>query len=237
MSVEVERVWRDSRETYGSPRVTVELNMQGIRCSENYVANLMQKAGIRAKNRKRYRVTTNSAHGYSTAKNLLNRNFKHSEPNKAWVGDITYIRTKEGWLYLSVILDLHSRLVVGWSVSSRLKTQLVTDSLVMALQRRKPEPGCLFHSDRGSQYAKLYHNGVLKQFKLSCSMSRKGNCWDNAVVESFFKTLKTELFGTHIPDTRIEAGNMLMYYIEVFYNHKRLHSANGYRSPAEFETA
>ena len=235
MLIEVQRVWQDSRQTYGSPRVSIKLNMQGIKCSKNYIAKLMNSAGIQAKSRKKYRVTTNSSHRHRTAENLLQRQFHQSSPNMAWSGDITYIRTKEGWLYLSVILDLHSRLVVGWSLGPRLKTQLVIDSLKMALQRRKPDKGCLFHSDRGSQYAKLYSDGVLKQFKLRSSMSRKGNCWDNAPVERFFSSLKREWTGDRLYLTRKDAMADVREYIAVYYNAHRLHSTLGYQTPMQFE--
>lgn len=225
----------DSRETYGSPRVCVQLNMKGLACSEGYIAKLMREAGIRAKASRRFRVTTDSEHKLKVADNLLERNFLPDQPGKAWAGDITYIRTLEGWLYLAIVMDLNSRMVVGWAVSTRLKTELVRDALTMALQRRKPQSGCLFHSDQGVQFAKLYHSGILRAYELTSSMSRKGNCWDNAVVESFFKTLKCELFDGIIPKSRIEAANMLMRYIEIFYNRQRLHSTLGYKSPAEFE--
>ena len=235
MLVHVERAFRDSRETYGSPRVTVALNLDGVRCGRHYVARLMREAGLFARVRKRYKVTTNSEHSHRIAPNTLDRQFEQSKPNAAWASDITYIKTKEGWLYLAVGLDIYSRLVVGWAVRPTLATELVRDALVMALRRRKPTSPCLHHSDRGSQYATLYSDGVLRSYRLECSMSRKGNCWDNAVVESFFKTLKTECFRGTVPESRAQAASALLWYIEAFYNHARLHSSLGYLSPVQFE--
>ncbi len=236
IAFQIHMVHHEYRQTYGSPRVCVALNMRGIKCSENYVAKLMQQEGIRPKSAKKFRVrTTDSNHALKVAPNILQRNFTQSEPNKAWAGDITYIRTKEGFIYLAVVLDLFSRMIVGWSLGNSLEASLVVDALTMALRRRKPVTPCLFHSDRGSQYAYLYHHNILKNYNLECSMSRKGDCYDNAVVESFFKTLKSDLFPDFVPDTKIQAANFIMNYIENFYNSKRFHSSLDNKSPVQYE--
>ena len=226
---------RENREVYGSPRIHASLVLRGIHCSVNTIAKLMREAGIRAKTVKKYRCTTNSKHNLPVADDLVQRNFQVQAPDLIWAGDITEIPTREGKLYLAVILDLHSRFVVGWSVDRRMEAELVVNAFRMAGRRRRVTSELIFHSDRGSQYASWWFREVLVSDQVKPSMSKKGDCYDNAVVESFFGTLKSELFGDVIPETRIEAANMLLYYIEAFYNRQRLHSTLGYRSPAEYE--
>lgn len=227
----------DSRGTYGSPRVYRELKKQGIPCSENRVARLMREDGLRAKTRKRYKATTNSKHDFPVAPNLLQRDFSPAQPNQVWTGDITYIWTTEGWLYLAVVIDLFSRSVVGWAMDKRMTRKLVMDALTMAVQRRQPSAGLIFHSDRGSQYASGDFQSLLAKNGMRCSMSRKGDCWDNAPTESFFGSLKQELVFHQRYPTRFHARQSIFEYIELFYNRRRLHSTLGYKSPAEYEAA
>lgn len=228
-------VHKESRETYGSPRVHRRLLRDGVRCGEVRVAKLMAAHGIRALRKRKFVVTTDSKHNHPVADNVLDRQFEVAEPNKVWVSDITYIPTGEGWLYLSGVLDLCSKLVVGWSMSDRLESSLATDALEMAYGRRQPGRGLLHHSDRGSQYASGEYGRLLDRYGMQMSMSRKGNCWDNAPVESFFGTLKRELVHHRRYRTKQEARRDIFEYIEVFYNRERLHSSLGYMSPAEFE--
>ena len=224
-----------SRHTYGSPRITRDLRESGQSVSENRVARLMRSHGIRAKTVKKWRATTDSGHKLPVAANTLDRQFTVTAPNRVWAGDITYVWTDEGWLYLAVVLDLYSRAVIGWAMGSRLTTDLAQDALTMALWRRKPSPGLLHHSDRGVQYCAHAYQHLLTAGGIVCSMSRKGNCWDNSVVESFFGTLKKELVHHRRYLTREEAKQDIFEWIEVFYNRQRRHSTLGYRSPAEFE--
>jgi transposase InsO family protein len=221
---------------YGVRRIHRKLHLDGELCSRNRVARLMCKCDIHARRKKKYRVTTDSKHSFPVADNLLAREFFSAGPNQVWASDITYIWTLEGWLYLAAIIDLHSRMVVGWSMSERLERNLVLDALSMAVGRRKPGPGLIHHSDRGSQYASNDYQVALKQHKMLCSMSRKGNCWDNAVAESFFSTLKTERVHHRMYRSRAEARRDIFGYIEVFYNRVRLHSTLGYLSPVQFES-
>ena len=232
---EIRIVHDRSRKTYGSPRVTVELNESGIVYSVNRVGRLVRKAGIRARTKRKYRVTTNSKHSYPVALNLLNREFTVERPNAVWLSDITYIWTSEGFLYLAGVVDLYSRLVVGWSMGARITSELTLDALNQALGRRQPEPGLLHHSDRGSQYASDDYQSLLEDHRMICSMSRKGDCWDNAPMESFFATLKKELICDEQFVTREEAKAKIFEYIEMFYNRERRHSSLGYQSPANFE--
>lgn len=225
-------------KTYGSPRVHQELKGSGTLVSEKRVARVMREEGIRAKGSRKFRVTTNSSHDHPVAPNLLDRRFSLDEvrsPNRVWASDITYVPTHEGWLYLAVVLDLSSRRVVGWSMKHTLEKSLVIDALRAAIAHRKPERGVLHHSDRGSQYACADHRELLEQNGMECSMSRKGDCWDNAVAESFFATLKKELVDGSDWKTREEARTDLFDYIEVWYNRERRHSSLGYLSPAEYE--
>lgn len=228
-------IHRQSRETYGSPRIYEDLKGKGILCSKNRVARLMKKYGIAAKRKRRFVVTTNSKHNLPVAENKLNQEFTTSRPNEKWVTDITYIWTKEGWLYLAVVLDLFSRKVVGWSMNSNMEKDLVMKALQMALQARKPEEGLLHHSDRGSQYACKDYQKLLTANKMHCSMSRKGNCYDNAVMESFFATLKQELVYHRQYQNQNEAKQDIFEYIEIWYNRKRRHSTLGYQSPEQYE--
>ena len=226
---------QDSRQTYGSPSIWRALVRQGQRVGEHRVARLMHQDGIRAKTVKKWRATTHSTHGLPVAMNTLKRQFTVEAPNRVWAGDITYVWTAEGWLYLAVILDLYSRLVIGWAMGQRLIGELAEDALAMALATRHPRAGLVHHSDRGSQYAATQYQHVLTTPGMIPSMSRKGNCWDNACVESFFGTLKRELVYHRHYATRDEAKQDIFEYIEVFYNRQRRHSTLGYDSPAEYE--
>lgn len=233
--VEIRAIHQQSRRTYGSPSICQALRDRGHRVNEKRVARLMGTQGIRAKTVKKWRATTDSSHRLPVAANTLNRQFAVNEPNRVWAGDITYVWTHEGWLYLAVVLDLYSRAVIGWATGARLTAGLATEALTMAIWRRKPTPGLLHHSDRGVQYAAGDYQRQLAAEGIACSMSRKGNCWDNACVESFFATLKKELVHDRRYLTREEAKQEIFEYIEVFYNRQRRHTTLGYRSPAEFE--
>ncbi len=235
LTLEVAAIHAQSRGRYGSPRVHAELHQRGQRCARKRVARLMRTAGLRARVRRRFRHTTDSKHAMAIKDNLLARHFAVSTPNAAWVSDITYLWTLQGWLYLAVVLDLFSRRVVGWSLSERLERGLVLDALGMALKRRQPAGGMLHHSDRGSQYASQEYQQLLAAHGILSSMSRSGNCWDNAVAESFFATLKLELVYQTRWATRAEARSAVFEYIELFYNRQRRHSALGYLCPSEFE--
>jgi transposase InsO family protein len=225
----------ESGQRYGSPRVHVELGARGHRTSRKRVARLMRQRGLAGRRRRRFRATTDSRHTLPVAPNVLDRQYAQPAPDRAWVTDITYIATGEGWLYLAVILDLCSRLVVGWAVSERISRELTLEALDMALVRRRPLPGLVHHSDRGSQYASGDYQALLAAEGIVCSMSRRGNCWDNAVAESFFATLKVELVHDASWVTRQVARAELFEYIEVFYNGQRRHSSLGYLSPRAFE--
>ena len=227
---------RTSHGIYGSPRIHRDLVTAGIRCGKNRVARIMREAGIRSRTKRKFKATTNSKHNLPVAPNLLNQDFTVKAPNLAWVGDITYIPTNEGWLYLAVLLDLYNREVVGWSASSRMTRQLAINALQMALGRRNPRQGLLHHTDRGSQYASSDYQKILKDHGMLCSMSRKGNCYDNALAESFFARLKTEWVSHQRYFSRSEAIQSLFFYIEIFYNRKRRHSSIDYLTPQEYET-
>jgi transposase InsO family protein len=224
-----------SQCNYGSPRITRELREAGERCSENRVARLMRAHDVRAKRAKKWRATTQSRHALPVARNTLNRQFEVSAPNQVWASDISYLWTEEGWVYLAVVMDLYSRAVIGWSMRTRLTTELALEALQMALWRRKPGSGLLHHSDRGVQYAAADYQRVLAEHGIECSMSRKGNCWDNACVESFFSTLKLERVYQRRYLTREDARRDVLEWIEFIYNRQRRHSALGYRSPTQFE--
>jgi putative transposase len=227
-----------SRSTYGSPRVHRDLLAQGTPCNRKTVAKLMQAAGIRAKTVTKFRVaTTDSNHRHPIAENVVNRNFAPSARNQTWVADITYVPTREGWLYLAAVEDLYSRKIVGWSMSDRIDSRLVVDALEMAVEQQLPGDGLIAHSDRGVQYASEHYRELLMRHGIMCSMSRKGNCWDNAPMESFFATLKKELVHSEDYLTRTEARQSIFEYIEVFYNRVRRHSALNYLSPVNFELA
>ena len=231
----IREVFQTSRETYGSPRVFEDLRTQRIPCSRRRVERLMREAGITPPRKRKFKKTTDSDHPYITAANVLGRDFSSPAPNRVWSTDITYIWTSEGWLYLAVVMDLFSRRIVGWSMRKTLSRKLVLSALDMALYGRNPGSGLIHHSDRGSQYASDDYQNELNRRRIVCSMSRKGDCWDNAVVESFFATLKKELVYRERFLTRSQAVQAIFEYIEVFYNCKRRHSHLGYRSPVEFE--
>ena len=228
-------IFHEGRQTYGSPSITRELNKLGIHCSKNRVARLMKINGIHAITKRRFKVTTDSQHKKPIAENLLKKGIVIQQPNSVWVSDITYIWTRERWMYLSVIIDLYSRTIVGWSMRKHLRKELVTEALQMAYNSRKPAPGLIFHSDRGVQYASGAVRSFLSGHGFLQSMSGKGNCYDNAYAESFFHTLKTELIYQNKYQTREEARQDIFEYIEVFYNRKRRHSALDYLSPMQFE--
>ncbi len=235
LTLEVAAIHAESRGRYGSPRVHAELRDRGQRIARKRVARLMRTAGLRARVRRRFRCTTDSKHGMPIKGNLLARRFAMSTPNAGWVSDITYLWTFEGWLYLAIVLDLFSRRVVGWALSERLERGVALDALGMALKGRRPAGGMLHHSDRGSQYASQEYQQLLAAHGILSSMSRSGNCWDNAVAESFFATLKLELVYETQWRTREEARSALFEYLELFYNRQRRHSALGYLSPNQFE--
>lgn len=230
----IKEVFKESKETYGSRRVHKQIVSEGETCSRRRVGRLMKKNGIRPKVRKRFVVTTDSNHDLPVAENLLERDFQVQEPDRAWVSDITYIPTAEGWLYLAGVIDLYNREVVGWSMSERIDRHLVIGALDMATGRRHPLPGLVAHSDRGSQYASFDYQKELEKHGLICSMSKKGDPWDNAVMESFFGSLKRELVHHRRYRTRDEARRDIFEYIELFYNRVRLHSTLGYLSPVQF---
>lgn len=233
---EIRQVQQDSRGTYGSPRIHRDLLEKNIEVCVNTVAKLMQKAGIAARQLRRFKVqTTDSTHEHPIAANLLEQDFTADLPNQRWCCDVTYVPTAEGFLYLAVVMDLFSRRIVGWSMADHLRAELCTAALAMALLRRKPQAGLLHHSDRGVQYACGWYRQILEDHQITCSMSRKGNCFDNAAMESFFATLKTELIHRHQYATRRAAVASIFEYIEVFYNRQRKHSTLGYQSPEAFE--
>ena len=233
--VHIRAIHAESRRTYGSPSIWDRLRQRGHGVGKHRVARLMRAHGIRAKTVKKWRATTDSTHALPIAANDLDRQFAVSAPNRVWAGDITYLWTDEGWLYLAVVLDLYSRAVIGWAMGARLTASLATQALTMALWRRKPAKGLLHHSDRGVQYASHDYQQRLADAGIRCSMSRKGNCWDNACVESFFASLKKELIHDARYATREDATQDVFEWIEVFYNRQRRHTTLGYRSPAEFE--
>ncbi|MCD1127321.1 MULTISPECIES: IS3 family transposase [Limnobaculum] len=228
---------QDSRGTYGIKRLQSDLKDELRFHGKTRLSRLMKLAGLKATNQPRYKMTTNSRHDYPIAPNLLARDFNPFSINIAWVSDITYIKTLEGWLYLATVLDLYSRKIIGWSLSARLKTPLIIDALNMAVKQRQAGKKVIIHSDRGSQYASHSYQTELGKHGLICSMSGKGCCYDNAVMESFYHTLKTELMRGKVFITRAEAINAIFDYIEVFYNRRRKHSTLGYLSPVDYESA
>ena len=234
---EIRAIHSESRQTYGSPRVHAELRGRGQQVGKNRVARLMGENGVESRRKKRFRRTTDSQHDFPVADNVVRRQFHASAPNQVWVTDITYVWTREGWLYLAAILDLFSRRVVGWATSSSLGRELALNALSEALRGRNVGPGLVHHSDRGCQYASHDYRRRLEACGIVCSMSRKGDCWDNAVAESFFATLKGELVDRADFATRAAAELALFDYIERFYNRRRRHSALGYATPIEFENA
>lgn len=236
LTEQVTRIHAEAKARYGSPRMHAELVDRGHDCCVNTVARVMREAGIAAKTNRKFRQTTDSNHPHPVAPNVLGRAFDPDEPNVSWVADVTYVPTREGWLYLAVVVDLFSRLVVGWSMAATMTSRLVVDALEMAVARR-PEgsSGLVAHSDRGSQYASEHYRRRLEEERIVCSMSRRGNCWDNAPMESFFASLKKELVHDEDYATREQATASIFEYIEAFYNRVRRHSSLGYVAPAEFE--
>jgi len=233
----IEIIFIQSRQTYGTRRIKDKLLARyGVIVSRRRIRNILNYLGLSVKMKKKFKVmTTDSNHNLPIAPNIINRDFYASNPDEKYVGDITYIPTSEGWLYLATVIDLYSRKIVGWSMDDRMKVSLVNDALKMALNNRTPSKGLLWHTDRGSQYASYEHKDLLKQYGIVQSMSRRGNCHDNAVAESFFHTLKTELTHHEIYFTKEQAKRSIFEYIEVFYNRERIHSANNNLSPVEFE--
>lgn len=231
----IREIYDINKGRYGSRRITQVLKRAGVLCYKNQVAKIMQRNGIRAKTKRKFRLTTDSSRSRNIASNLLNRNFIVAGKNIVWVGDITYIWTREGWMYLSTVIDLYSRKIIAWSLGKRMTKELVISTLKNAIMKRKPAEGLIFHSDRGSQYGSDDFVKVLESIGAKPSMSRKGDCWDNAVAESFFKTIKSEYINWVNFQTRQEAELGIFEYIELFYNRHRLHSAIGYMAPDEFE--
>jgi putative transposase len=233
----IRAIHRDVKARYGSPRMHAELVATGKPCSRRTVAKLTRRHGISTKTGRKFCVTTDSNHDHPVAENILNRQFEPTAADRAWTADITYIPTGEGWLYLAAVEDLHSRKIVGWSMSSKIDSRLVVDALGMAVSQRLPGAGLVAHSDRGSQYASEHCQGLLTRHGIICSMSRRANCWDNAPMESFFASLKKELVHGETYATKEEARASIFEYIEVFYNRVRRHSSLGYKSPTEYERA
>ncbi len=231
----IRAIHAELKGAYGSPRITKELRDRGFPASKERVERLMRENGIRARHKRRFKATTDSKHALPVAPNLLDRNFTPAAPNQVWTADMTYIWTDEGWAYLAAILDLYSRVVVGWALSASLSTELPLDALNMALLRRRPKAGLLHHSDRGCQYTSAAYREALAARGIDVSMSRRGNCWDNAVAESFFATLKCELVYGQRWTSRVQLRGALFTYLESFYNRRRLHSSLDYRTPAEVE--
>jgi len=232
---EIKAIHLKSKEIYGSPRIHQKLKSLGHLCGKNRVAKLMSEHGIRSKTRKKFKVTTDSKHRFPIAPNWLARDFRTKNINEVWLTDITYIETEEGWLYLAAVMDLNSRRIVGWALEDRMTKAFACRALTMAYARRKPAKGLVHHSDRGSQYASHDYQKLITTYGMKCSMSRKGDCWDNAPMESFFHTLKTELVHHQKYVTRAEAKSDIIAYIEMLYNSSRIHSALRYKSPLEFE--
>lgn len=233
--IEIRRIHYEFRQAYGSLKVWQELKVRGINCGKHRVARLRRLHAIEAKRRRRFKVTTKSRKSQEIAPNIVNRCFKTDEPDRVWFGDVTFIATRKGWLYLAVLLDLYSRKIIGWSMSSLNDKKLALDALDMAIARRKPKGSVLHHTDRGSIYASDEYIAKLRSNHMTQSMSRKGDCYDNAVAESFFSTLKNELVAGNIFETREQARGEIFDYIEVFYNRKRIHQSLGYKTPDMFE--
>lgn len=231
----IRAIYHAQKGRYGSPRILIELQAQGVRCSRKRVAQLMRQMGLRARPKRRFVVTTDSNHTYSVAPNLLERQFTVDAPNRVWLADITYIRTYQGWLYLAAVMDLHSRKIVGWAMDDTMSASLPIAALNMAVRSRQPSQGLIHHSDRGSQYASSAYQKVLGQHQITCSMSRKGDCWDNAPMESFFSTLKIECVDGRIFLSKAQAKREIFEYIEIDYNRKRRHSSIGYMTPENYE--
>jgi transposase InsO family protein len=232
---EIKQIQEEVKYRYGSPRVTEELRRRGYRVGRNRVARLMRESKLGRRRKRRFRSTTDSKHRFPVAENLLQREFTVSGPNVVWASDLSYVSTADGWLYVCVILDLYSRKVIGWSMGRRMTAELMIQAFIMACMHRNPPEGVIFHSDRGSQYCSEAFRKCLSSHRMRQSMSRVGDPWDNAPVESFFKTLKSELCGDRAFRSRSEARMAIFEYLEVFYNRQRLHSALAYRTPEEYE--
>lgn len=230
-------LFKASRGSLGSRTLAKNLRHEGFDVGRTRVRKLMKKLGLVVKQKRKFKVTTDSKHRHPIADNVLNRAFNPELPNQAWATDITFIWTQEGWVYLAVVIDLHARRVVGWAMGKRMHKALVIRALLMAINLRKPPPGLIHHSDRGSQYASREYQKLLKQHGMICSMSRKGNCWDNAPVERFFSSLKREWIVDRIYRTRQEAIADVREYVAIYYNAKRLHSTLGYRTPVDYENS
>lgn len=235
LDVRIKAIFNKHKGRYGSPKITDELSDMGFPVSKTRVARRMKEMGLRSKYRRKYRTTTDSKHSHPVAENLLQRDFTTDGPDKVWVSDITYIATTSGWLYLTVFIDLFSRMVVGWALSSSLSTDMVLTALTRAIRNRRPGSGLMVHSDRGVQYACKDFRKVLKKHNFVQSMSRKGNCWDNAVAESFFGIIKSELIHRERFKGPQDTLKAIFEYIEVYYNRQRKHSTLGYKTPAQFE--
>ncbi|PKN47085.1 MAG: hypothetical protein CVU59_04065 [Deltaproteobacteria bacterium HGW-Deltaproteobacteria-17] len=237
MQEKIRQAHQASRGTYGSRRILLDLKDGGETVGRHQVAALMREAGLSGVPRKRWKATTDSKHGEEISPNLLDRNFTSDAPNHAWVGDITYIRTTAGWQYLATVIDLYSRMIVGWALAGHMRSELVEDALKMACGRRGVKPGLIFHSDRGSQYASKEFRKVLAKHGIVLSMSRKGNCWDNAVAESFFSTIKRDKLNKEVWRSTVQLRVVVFDYIEGFYNRTRRHSTLGNVSPLAFENS
>ena len=231
----IQEAYKKSRKAYGSPRIYRALQRDGVVCSRHRVARLMREMGIKAQRQYFYKRNTATTHGRLESRNLVNQQFFVEKPNRIWASDITHFHTKAGWLYLAVVMDLYSRRIIGWSMKTTIREDLVMDALEMAVQTRGFKAPEIHHSDQGSQYASKAFMEKLSEYRIDCSMSRKGNCYDNAVVESFFKTLKAELTHANKLESKEDARYKLFEYIEVFYNRERMHSTIDYQSPVEFE--
>ena len=237
LDAKIKFIFAKHKQRYGVPRITRELKKQNAQCSRTRVANRMKTMNMKAIAKKKFKVTTDSEHSLPVYNNVLNRDFTAAKVNQKWCCDISYIHTEEGWLYLAVVIDVYSRAVIGWSMNQRINKVLVCNALTMALFRRKFPKDVIVHSDRGSQYCSIRYQNLLKNHRLVGSMSRKGNCWDNAIAESFFHTLKVELIHTEKYATRDQAKQSIFEYIEGYYNQLRSHSSIDYKAPFEFECA
>lgn len=235
LQLAVEEAFRRVKQRYGAPRLTVELNAQGIACSKNHVASLLRERGLRARNGRRFRYVPRVESKTNVNANLLRQDFKSPVPNLKWVSDITYIKVGRSWMYLAAVMDLFARKIIGWALNSHMRESLILEALDMAVSQRDTTSDTLIHSDRGVQYRGNEYQEALKAYGIDCSMSRKGNCWDNAVMESFFSRLKVELVYAEKFKTVEEAQSEIFQYIEIFYNRQRRHSSLGYISPHEFE--
>lgn len=231
----IHEIFLSSRRLYGSPKITRVLCDEGVRVGQKTVAGIMRENGLRSRTVRKYKATTNSKHNHPVHDNVLNQTFEAERPNQVWMADITYVWTAEGWLYVASIMDLFTRKIVSWSAGSRMTKELVIEALEQAYQREKPEAGVLHHSDRGSQYASKEYQDKLEEYKMVGSMSRKGNCWDNACIESFHSIIKRELIHLEKYATRAQAKRDIWEYIELWYNRVRIHSSISYCAPVQFQ--